>query len=184
MLAVAGSLRRNSYNRLLVQAAQELAPPRLLVQPYSGLADIPLFDEDLEQATEGGPESVRRFRAAVAAADGLLFSTPEYNWSIPGVLKNAIDWLSRPGPAEVLIGKPVALMGASAGRWGTRLAQAALRQTLTAAESLVLPSPALFLRDAAAAFDAGGRIVDDDVRRQLGILLAAFAEWIDRVSAA
>src|SRR5581483_11429227 len=89
---------------------------------------LPLFDEDLEPATLGGPDAVRQLRAQVAAGDGLLIATPEYNQSLPGVLKNAIDWLSRPWPDEVLAGKPVAVIGASSGRWGARLAQAALRQ--------------------------------------------------------
>jgi len=147
------------------------------VSIYEELSSIPLFNEDLEASD---PESVRRLRSAVASADGLLISTPEYNWSIPGVLKNAIDWLSRP-PEEVLIGKPVAVIGASGGRWGTRLAQAALRQTLTATESLVMPAPAMFVRDAAGIFDEAGHLTDKTVRDQLNNVLAAFDHWISLV---
>jgi len=121
---------------------------------------------------------VRALRDLVAAADGLLLATPEYNWGIPGVLKNAVDWLSR--PPEVLIGKPVAIIGASSGRWGTRLAQAALRQVMTATESLVMPAPALFVRDAATMFDDHGQLIDAGVRAQLDAVLAAFATWIDK----
>jgi chromate reductase, NAD(P)H dehydrogenase (quinone) len=178
ILAVPGSLRRQSYNRKLLRAAAELAPLGFRVIPYEDLAAVPLFDEDLEEKTQGNPPGVDALRRAVAAADGLLISTPEYNWAPPGVLKNALDWLSRPAPAEVLAGKPVAVMGASSGRWGTRLAQAGLRQALTATESLVLPAPALFVAEAGRLFDEEGRLVDPQVRRQLTALLDAFAAWI------
>ena len=117
----------------------------MIIHVYEGLGALPLFDEDLECETSGGPEAVQNLRQAVAAADGLLISTPEYNHSIPGVLKNALDWLSRPAPEQVLVDKPVAVIGASSGRWGTRLAQNALRQVLLAAESVPLPSPTLLL---------------------------------------
>lgn len=179
ILAIPGSLRRSSYNRALLRAAAALAPPGMTVTVYEGLASLPPFDEDLEQETRGGPEPVRRLREQVARSAGLLVATPEYNWSIPGVLKNAIDWLSRPGPQEVLVGKPVAVIGASAGRWGTRLAQAALRQVFAATESLVLPSPALFVRDARDVFDSSGELADAAIREQLAGLLATFSEWID-----
>jgi len=177
VLAIPGSLRRASWNRRLLQQAAVLAGPRLHLEVYEHLRDLPMFDEDLEASTAGGPDAVRRLRAAVAAADGLLIATPEYNHSLPGVLKNAIDWLSRAAPAEVLAGKPVAIVGASSGRWGTRLAQAALRQVLTASEAAVLPAPMLFIRDAAQAFDAAGRFVDEAALRAV---LDAFDGWITR----
>jgi chromate reductase len=179
LLAIAGSLRRGSYNRALLQAALECAPPGLTFELYDGLSRIPLFDEDLERETEGGPAEVQRLRAMVAAADGLLIATPEYNQSLPGVLKNAIDWLSRPAPAEVLAAKPVAVIGATGGRWGTRLAQAALRQVLSATESRVLPHPSLFLAEAGRVFDGEGGLVDPAVRERLTELLTAFGRWID-----
>lgn len=182
VLGIAGSLRRGSYNRMLLEAARGVAPAGVDLAVYERLGSIPLFDEDLESATDGGPDEVRRLRAEVAAADGLLIATPEYNWSIPGVLKNAVDWLSRPGPAEVLLGKPVAIVGASGGRWGTRLSQAALRQVLCATESLVMPQPALFVRNAAEHFDGTGGLRDDALRGQLTGLLLAFAAWIERVA--
>jgi chromate reductase, NAD(P)H dehydrogenase (quinone) len=183
VLAIAGSLRRGSYNRMLLEAAVDCAPPGTVIRIYEEMASIPLLDQDLELATGGrGPDSVRRFRRQVARADGLLIATPEYNHSIPGVLKNAIDWLSRPGPEEVLIGKPVAVVGASSGRWGTRLAQAALRQVLFATESLVMPKPALFVREAEGLFDEAGQLLDHPTRHGLETLLTAFATWIDIVA--
>lgn len=180
VLALAGSLRRESWNRRLLEAAAECAPAELAVTVDDGLGSIPLFSEDLEAGD--GPEPVRHLRRAVAEADGLLIATPEYNHSLPGVLKNAIDWLSRPAD-PVLAGKPVAVIGVTSGLWGTRLAQSALRQVLYATESAVLPAPAFYLRDAATAFDAAGRLADERAREQLSALLAAFAGWIVAVTA-
>lgn len=152
------------------------------IRIHDDLASTPLFSEDLEQATGGGGEAVQRLRRAIASADGLLIATPEYNQSLPGVLKNAIDWLSRPAPDEVLAGKPVAVVGASSGRWGTRLAQSALRQVLNATESLVMPRPAMYVREAKALFDAGGRLTDRPTREMLEGMLVAFASWIETVT--
>lgn len=175
VLALAGSLRRDSYNRRLLRTAAERAPAGLEIEIWDDLAAIPLFSEDLE--AEGAPEPVLRLRRSIAAADGLLIATPEYNQSLPGVLKNAVDWLSRP-PERVLRGKPAAILGATPGPWGTRFAQRELRHVLTATESLVLPSPALFLRDAAAAFDDAGRLTNERAGESLSRLLAALGEWI------
>lgn len=175
VLALAGSLRRESYNRRLVCAAAEHAPAGLEITLWSDLASIPHFSEDLE--AECAPEPVLRLRREVAAADGLLIATPEYNQSLPGVLKNALDWLSRP-PERVLRGKPAAILGATPGPWGTRFAQRELRHVLTATESLVLPAPAVFLRDAGSAFDDAGRLTDGQAHDSLGRLLVAFGEWI------
>lgn len=180
LLAIAGSLRRDGYNARLLDAAARAAPAGLRIVRHD-LREVPLFDEDLERDTVGGPDGVRALREAVAGADGVLIATPEYNQSIPGVLKNALDWLSRPAPAEVLAGKPVAILGASPGRWGTRLAQAALRQVLAATGSAVLPAPMLFVRDAAQAFDAHGALADAAVEASLHRLLDAFAGWIDAI---
>lgn len=179
VLAIPGSLRRGSFNRALLRAAADLAPPGMAIAVEEDLASIPLFDEDLEAATAGGPESVARLRAKVASADGLLIATPEYNHSIPGVLKNAIDWLSREAAGDVLAGKPTAVIGASGGPWGTRLAQAALRQVLFATGSPALPGPALFLRDARRLFDDSGHLADAPTRDRLTAVLDGFARWID-----
>lgn len=174
VLAIAGSLRGGSLNRRLVEAAAECAPHGVEVRMYRDLAALPLLNPDLEAAAFAtGP--VRALCDSVAAARGLLIATPEYNHSVPGVLKNAIDWLSRPRSGEVLAGKPVAIVGASAGRWGTRLAQAALRQALFATESLVVTGHALYLGEADKAFDADGRLTDEAARSALRQILGALA---------
>jgi len=178
VLAIPGSLRSGSYNRRLLEAPVTASPPDMKIEVVYGVAAIPPFDEDLEQETKVGPSAVRQLRARVGAADGLLISTPEYNQSMSGVLKNVIDWLSRPGPEEVLIGKPVGIMGASGGRWGTRLAQANLRQVLTATESLVMPQPAIFIAEASRIFDQRGTLTDDITRRMLEKFLSAFDRWL------
>ncbi len=180
VLAISGSLRRSSWNKQLLQAAVECAPPGVAIRVYDDLDAVPLFNEDLE--SRDGPEAVLRMRREVDEADGLLIATPEYNQSLPGVLKNALDWLSRPDGESVLEDKPVAIVGATSGAWGTRLAQSALRQVLAAVEARVLPSPTLYVRDAARLFDAEGRLVDALTRQRLQGLVAALADWIDLVS--
>jgi chromate reductase len=177
VLALPGSLRRGSFNRLLLQAAAANAPPGMRVRVYDELASVPLFSEDVEAETV--PAGVERLRERVEQADAVLIATPEYNQSIPGVLKNAIDWLSRP-PREVLAGKPAAVIGATAGRWGTRLAQSHLRHVLYATEALVMPQPSLFVAGASSLFDDAGRLVDEQTAQSLRELLAAFDNWIRR----
>jgi chromate reductase, NAD(P)H dehydrogenase (quinone) len=181
ILAIAGSLRRGSWNLRLLEAAAECAPAEMTVSVYYDLASIPMFNEDLEQESDGGPDAVRQLRHDVASFDGLLIATPEYNQSIPGVLKNAIDWLSRDYAGEVLVGKPVAIMGASGGRWGTRLAQHALRQTLVATESLVMPGPALFVSQVDRLFSDAGTLDDLPAHEALQGLLRSLTNWIDLV---
>lgn len=182
ILSLAGSLRRDSLNRRLAAAAAAAAPPSMRVEAFDAVASIPLFDEDLEAAVPEGPGGVGSLRARVRAADGLLIATPEYNQSIPAVTKNLVDWLSRPDDGSVLAGKPVAIVGATIGPWGTRYAQKELRHALTAAGALVLPQPMLFVPRAEGSF-AGGRLSDPEVERRLGELLAAFARWIELVGA-
>jgi chromate reductase len=178
MLAIPGSLRHDSYNKWLLRAAATHAPEDTLVEVFEDLASIPFFNADVEKGADGDPASVIRLRNRVAAADGLLISTPEYNHSIPGVLKNAIDWLSR---APVLEAKPIAIMGASSGAWGTRLAQAALRQVLYATDSAVMPGHALYVREATKCFDASGTLIDERIGRSLAALLQAHTRWIERL---
>lgn len=182
VLAIAGSLRSGSWNRRLLHAAVDTAPAGMAISVYHDLASIPLFDEDLEHVAEGGPDPVRRLRQEMDAADAVLISTPEYNQSMPGVLKNMIDWMSRAAPNEVLQGKPVALIGASSGRWGTRLAQQATRHTLIATEALVMPSPMLFVANAPDLFDETGRLRDGPTKVSLQAVLDSLANWIDLVT--
>jgi len=178
IVGLAGSLRRGSLNRRLIAAAPAAAPPGLDVTVFDDVGGVPLFNEDLEAAEPHGPGAVAALRALIADSDGLLIATPEYNQSIPGVMKNAIDWLSRPDHGAVLAGRPVAVMGATTGPWGTRYAQKELRHALTAAGALVMPQPMLFVAHGARAFDADGRLVDPTVRRRLAELLGAFERWI------
>ncbi|MEO7064880.1 MAG: NADPH-dependent FMN reductase [Dokdonella sp.] len=183
ILAIPGSLRSHSYNRHLLEAGSRCAPAGMQVHIYDALGEVPMFDEDLEAATHGGPEAVFQLRAAVDAADGLLIATPEYNQSFPGVLKNAIEWLSRSAPEEVLVGKPIAITGASSGRWGTRLAQAALRHTLAATESIVMPAPMLFVGNAESLFDTEGHLQDVSTLSSLRAFMSAFGQWIEHAGA-
>jgi chromate reductase len=174
VLAVAGSLRAGSFNRGLARAAIDVAPDGLALEPFD-IAGIPLYDGDLE--AQGDPDAVRRFKAAIAAADGVLIATPEYNYSIPGVLKNALDWASR-APERALLHKPVALIGASGGGFGTVRAQLALRQMFVFTESYVMAKPELWVSRARERFDEKGNLTDDGVRDDLQALVGAFAEWI------
>lgn len=183
ILCLPGSLRRASWNRRLLQAAVAHAPPGITAVVYEELAAVPLFDEDLEQAEPDGPAGVRALRRAIAAADGVVIATPEYNHALPGVLKNALDWLSRESPeGEVLADRPVGVLGASSGPWGTRLAQASLRQVLHTCGALVMPAPTLFVAHAAQRFDAQGALVDPALQASLERFMGAFAGWVARVA--
>lgn len=177
VLALAGSLRRHSYNKQLLAAAELQARPMLSIRIYQDLASVPLFDEDLE--AHGPPEGVAKLAAALVQADALLIATPEYNQGVPGVLKNAIDWLSRSTP-DLLEGKPAAILGASAGPWGTRLAQASLRHTLTACGAIVMPQPQVYVPKAANVFDSDGALTDEAVRKSLSAFVSSFHRWVER----
>lgn len=183
VVAIAGSLRRGSLNRRLLLAAKEQAPAGLEVRIFDGLAGVPLFNEDLEHADPEGPGSIADLRRLVNSADGLLLATPEYNQSVPGVMKNLVDWLSRPDDAGVLIGKPAAIIGTTTGPWGTRYAQKELRHALTAAGAIVMPQPMLFLPRGDEALDAAGRVIDAETAQRLALLLRSFRRWIGLVSA-
>jgi len=178
VLAIGGSLRRDSFNRRVLQAAPALALPALQISVYDDLASVPLFSEDLE--VPRAPAAVERLRHAVASADGMVIATPEYNQSLPGVVKNMIDWLSRGEPVAVE-DKPVAILGVTPGAWGTRIAQSQLRHALTACGAIVMPVPQLYLRSAAELFDADGQLIDARTRDSLAAFLAAFAAWVHKV---
>jgi chromate reductase len=178
ILGIAGSLRRASFNRGLIRAAIEVAPPGVTVTPFE-LRDVPMYDADVE--ADGDPAPVAALKRAIGEADALLLATPEYNHCIPGVLKNAIDWASRPPRASVLSGKPVAVMGASPGRGGTARAQAQLRDGMTYTGSLVLPLPELLVPLAGTKFDDAGNLADDETRMEIRDLLVALAAWTRRL---
>jgi chromate reductase, NAD(P)H dehydrogenase (quinone) len=181
IIALAGSLRRRSYNRALIHAARELAPDSMTIELVE-IAGLPFYNADIE--AEGDPPAVAAFKAALSSADGLVIATPEYNDGIPGVLTNAIDWGSRlPGRAP-LSGKPVALMGASPGQVGTARAQLHLRQLLSHVHARVLPPPELLVASAHERFDSELRLTHESTRRVLGLLLQRFTGWIARERAA
>ncbi len=167
VLAVSGSLRDDSFNRKLLLDAAALRPGGVELELWEGLKAIPPFDEDDERFA---PPTVVLMRDAFLGADAILFATPEYNHSIPGQLKNAIDWLSRPFAASVLRGKPVAVIGASTGAFGAVWAQAELRKVLAAAGARVVDAD-LAVGHAATRFDASGRLTDDNLRDQLSAVL-------------
>ena len=172
ILAISGSLRERSYNRALLRAAEELAPAGVEFEEFD-LSPIPFYNGDVE--AEGDPEPVAALKAAVAEADGLLIATPEYNRGTSGVLKNAIDWLSRPALASVLRWKPVAIMGASTGRGGTRRAQQQVRDALLYPGAIVLEEPEVALPVAWEHFDEDGRLVDEKTRDAIRALLDGLA---------
>jgi chromate reductase len=175
ILAISGSLRKGSYNSMLAHAAVSLAPDGMTIEVYDRLGDIPPFNGDLD--TDRPPESVVDLQARIGAAEGLLIATPEYNYSIPGVLKNALDWASRPtaGPS-VLTGKAIALMGAAPTNFGTVRAQLALRQMFVWTDSRVVVKPELLMFQAHERFDASGRLVDEASADLLRALLGALAD--------
>jgi chromate reductase len=181
VLGIGGSLRKGSYNRALLRAAQELAPMEMVIRIFDNaiLAAIPLFNEDVRQ--HGEPETVDILKREVSRADALLFAIPEYNYSISGVLKNAIDWASRPPTDSPLNQKPVALMGASTGMSGTVRAQMHFRQVCTFTNMLPLNKPEVFVANAREKFDAEGRLVDVDSRKFVRQLMEALVDWTHRL---
>jgi chromate reductase len=171
VLGIAGSLRRASFNRSALRAAVELAPPGLSIDTFD-LAGIPAFNQDDEQQP---PPIVRDLKARVRAADAILFVTPEYNYSIPGVLKNAIDWASRPYGDSAWKGKPAAIMGASGGVIGTARAQYHLRQCFVFLDMTAVNQPEVMIGNAAERFDAEGRLTHEPTRKIIGQLLQSLA---------
>lgn len=175
---IVGSLRRKSYNRALMRAAIEVAPPELEIE-IAEILDLPLYNQDVED--QGLPASVVELKRAVEEADAVLIATPEYNQSMSGVIKNAVDWLSRPPKPQSLDGKPVAIMGATPGMWGTRAAQYHLRQSLVGVNAIAMPQPLMLVKGASSVFDDELELVDERTREFLGKFLEAFGEWIGRV---
>lgn len=185
ILALAGSFRSESFNQALIRAARELAPGHVQIDDFD-LRTVPFYDGDLE--AQGDPEEVAALKGAVARADALLIATPEYNGSVPAVLKNAIDWASRRPPDSPLRDKPAAVMGASPSRGGTRRAQAHLREVLARAGARVIGEPSLHL---ARAFEhvSDGRLTSEDARKAVreivtGLVDAAAIDTAETVGVA
>jgi len=179
VVAIAGSLRRGSWNRRLLETARELAPAGLHVDIVD-LADVPLYDGDRD-TDETRPAAVRWLKQCIADADGVLISTPEFNHSVPGVLQNAIDWVSRPAMKSPLAGKPVAIMGASPGALGAARAQQQLKLVLMSTLAQVLPHPGISVGMVAEKFDASGKLVHEPTRQFLTAFLTELETWIRHV---
>lgn len=183
ILAVSGSLREDSFNTSLLRAAIEAAPDGIELELWDGIGDLPLYDEDLETDI---PETVRRLREDWAAADAILFATPEYNGSVPGGLKNAVDWASRPRLEGVLRNKTVAVVGASTGQFGALWAQQDLKRILGVAGARVVGTDVPVAR-AHERFDHEGRLLDGEIFEQLRLHLTTLASEAvpapDRVAA-
>ena len=172
VLGISGSLRRESHNTRLLRVAAELVPPPAELELFEGLKDVPPYDEDDDG--DLAPAGARRLREAIAAADAVLIATPEYNSSIPGQLKNALDWASRPFPDNVLRNKPVAVIGASTGSFGAVWAQAEARKVLGSIGARVVDVE-LPVAGAEEAF-GGNRLADEELQRQLARILAELVE--------
>ena len=181
ILGICGSLRSGSYNRMALRAAGELLPEGASLETFDALRQIPPYDDDVR--LKGFPPAVQQLRDQLRAADALLVVSPEYNYSTSGVLKNAIDWASR-APDQPFDGKPVALMGASQGVFGTARAQYQLRQMMVFLNGLVLNKPEVMIGQSATKFDAEGRLTDEPTRKFIADLLIALVTWTRRLQAA
>ena len=177
ILGIAGSLRRQSYNRSALRAAAELAPEGAAVEIFE-LDGIPGFSEDDEQ---NPPARVTELKRRIREADAVLFVTPEYNYSIPGVLKNAIDWASRPYGDSAWSGKPAAVMGASIGSIGTARAQYHLRQMMVFLNMFPVNQPEVMIGNASERFDAEGNLTDEKTKEYIGQLLKNLVDWTERI---
>jgi len=178
ILGICGSLRKASYSMAALRACTELMPQGMSLH-ITSIADLPMFNQDVLDA--GMPDPVKRLRGEIAAADGLLIGTPEYNFSVPAPLKNAIDWASRP-PNQAFQDKPVAIFSASApGPLGGARVQYDLRRILTQLWAYPLPRPEVFIGMANTKFDAQGRLTDETTRKFLADLLNGFRDWVVRM---
>lgn len=178
ILGFAGSLRQASFNRALLRAAKDLAPTDVEVDIVD-LDAIPMYNADVEAAAF--PEAVRSLRGRIATSGAVLIATPEYMFSVSGVLKNVLDWLARPPEPRALWDKPVGVMGASPGLVGTARAQLHLRQILLHERAAVLPHPQLLVPDARNKFDANGVLTDQETKKKVTEYLDALARWAQRL---
>ncbi len=177
VIGIAGSLRSASLNRALLRAAAERAPAGMVIGIFD-LSSVPLYNGDVEAS--GDPAGVAALKAAIAEADGVLMATPEYNHGVPAVMKNAVDWASRPPGSAALGGKPVGLIGASPGITGTARGQSQLRQAFEFTNSFCMPQPELLVFKAHEKFDEQGKLTDEPTMRYVERYLVAFAAWIGR----
>jgi chromate reductase len=177
VFAFCGSLRNGSYNRMALRAAEELAPENVSFETFD-IGRIPLYNEDVR--AQGFPPPVEELRERIRAADAILFVTPEYNYSVPGVLKNAIDWASRP-PDQPFNGKPAAIMGATPSMLGTARAQYHLRQTCVFLNIFPVNQPEVLIAAAHKEFDENGRLTDEATRKLIGQLMQALVDWTLRL---
>lgn len=175
VLAFAGSLREESYNKALLQNLKKIAADNLRIELFD-IAGIPLYNADVE--AEGDPTAVSEFKEAIRAADALIIATPEYNHGVAGVTKNAVDWASRPAKNSPLNEKPVGIMGATPGLTGTARGQSQLRQAFEFTNSYCMPQPEVLVFRAHEKFDNQGNLTDDKTREFLGKYLDAFHKWI------
>ncbi len=175
VLGIAGSLRRGSYNRALLRSAQSLTPDDMRLHLFD-LHDVPFYDADVEK--RGDPEPVTALKERIREADAVVIATPEYQHSLPGVLKNALDWASRPPQDPPLKRKPVAMMGATPGRYGTARAQAELRKVLAYNDAVLVNRPEVLVANATKTFDEAGELVDDTARELVRELLEALGWWV------
>ena len=177
ILGIAGSLRETSYNRGVLRAAKELAPEGSTVEIFD-LDDIPGFNQDQEQ---NPPENVAEFKRKIREADAILFVTPEYNYSVPGVLKNAIDWASRPYGDSAWNGKPAAIMGASIGGIATARAQYHLRQMMVFLDMFPINQPEVMIGNCADKFDENGNLTDEKTKDHMRKQLENLVKWTRRI---
>ena len=177
ILGISGSLRTGSFNSGLLRAAQKLLPEGMALE-IADISKIPIYNEDINSA--GQPESVKKLKVQIHTADGLIIATPEYNYSISGVLKNALDWVSRPPQEQIFSGKPLAIMGAG-GRMGTTRAQHHLRQIAVFLNMFPLNRPEVMIQQARNKFDANGELVDEASRQEIKDLMIAFKGWVERL---
>jgi chromate reductase len=175
LLAITGALRKDSYNTQLLRAVKELAPPEMAIEIVT-LHGVPLYDGD-EEDKHGVPASVKALQDKVRAAGGVIISTPEYNFSVPGVLKNGLDWMSRSG--NPFKWKRVGVMGASEGPIGTARSQYHLRQNLVGLEAITMPKPEIFVALAPTKF-ANGKLTDEATKKIIVTWLNAFKDWVKR----
>ena len=180
ILGFAGSLRKQSYNKAILAAALEAIPDDASLEVFD-LEGIPLFNQDLELEP---PDKVKEFKAKIRAADAILIATPEYNYSIPGVLKNAIDWASRPYGDNAFDGKPVAVMGASVGTLGTARAQYDLRRSFVFLNMLPVNQPEVMVPFAQDKVDSKGRVTHENTRKKIRELLESLVAWTRRTKLA